>query len=143
MIRLPKGATGSYQLINYIFAGIIVCVFIYSGIFSSQTNNYPVHCIHEQLTGISCPSCGMSRSFSSLIRGDIDLAMEMNPYGPRVFLFFVFQLILRVSNIIILKRRPGLVKQLIKLDVGLSILSVGLAFWQFVVYYIRISSMAL
>lgn len=138
-----SGAIGSYKLINYIFAGIIICIFIYSGIFSSEKNSYPVHCIHEQITGISCPSCGMSRSFSCVVRGDFKEAAEWNAYGPRVFLFFFFQLLLRVSNIIVLKRKPSLIRQLTIYDISLSIISVVLGFWQFVVYYIRISSIAL
>ena len=140
MISLDKGATGSYQIINYILAGIIVCIFIYSGIFSSTKDNYPVHCVHEQLTGMSCPSCGMSRSFSCIVRGELKEAIEWNTYGPRVFLFFVFQLLLRISNIIILNRKPALIRQLTLYDIGLSVISVGLGFWQFVVYYVRMFS---
>ena len=138
--RLPTGASGSYQLINYIIAGIIVSIFIYSGIFSPVTNKYPVSCVHEQLTGMSCPSCGMSHSFSYIIRGDFKEAVAWNEYGPRVFLFFLFQLFLRISNIIILKRKPNIIRQLTSFDIGLSIISVGLGFWQFVVYYVSLFS---
>jgi len=137
---LSKGAVFSYKIINYIFAGIIVIVFAYSGIFSPRENNYPVSCVHEQLTGLSCPSCGMSHSFSYLIRGDIKKAAEWNIYGPRVFLFFLFQLVLRISNIVALTRKPGMIRIISLSDISLSVLSVGLGFWQFIEYYIKMFS---
>ena len=140
MRGFPKGAEGSYKIINYTFAGIIVIIFTYSGIFSPQGNNYPVSCVHEQLTGLSCPSCGMSHSFSYIIRGDIKEAIKWNEYGPRVFLFFLFQLILRISNIVILNRKPQLIRSVSLSDIALSALSVGLGFWQFVVYYFTMFS---
>ena len=140
MNRFPTGARGSYQLINIIIAGIIVCIFIYSGIFSPISNNYPVSCVHEQLTGLNCPSCGMSHSFSYILRGDFNSAASWNEYGPRVFLFFLFQLTLRISNLIILKKRPALLRSVAIYDIGLSVLSVGLGFWQFIIYYIGMFS---
>ncbi len=140
MSGFPKGAAGSYKLINYIFAGIIVLIFIYSGIFSPVSNNYPVSCVHEQLSGLSCPSCGMSHSFSYLIRLDINEAVRWNKYGPRVFLFFLFQLILRLSNIIIINRKPQLIRFVSLTDIALTVISVGLGFWQFAVYYISLFS---
>jgi hypothetical protein len=135
-----KGAVFSYKLINYIFAGIIVMIFTYSGIFSPQANNYPVSCIHEQITGLSCPSCGMSHSFSYIIRGDIKEAVDWNIYGPRVFLFFLFQLIMRISILVLLKRKPQLIRTVSLYDISISILSVGLGFWQFAEYYIKMFS---
>lgn len=135
-----KGAVFSYKIINYIFAGIIAIIFAYSGIFSPQANNYPVSCIHEQITGLSCPSCGMSHSFSYIMRGNIKEAVQWNLYGPRVFLFFLFQLLLRISNIVLLDRKPDMIRVIRLTDISLSVLSVGLAFWQFIEYYIRMFS---
>ena len=42
-----------------IFAGVILLIFAYSGIFSPDKDNYPVTCIHEKLTGLPCVSCGL------------------------------------------------------------------------------------
>jgi len=136
--RFFSGAAGSYKLINYIFAGIIVCIFIYSGIFSPLSNNYPVQCVHERLSGVPCPSCGISHSFSYIVRGNIKEALEWNAYGPRVFLFFLFQLFLRISNNIFLMRNPQKLRQLTIFDICLSLVSVGLGFSQFVVYYVSL-----
>lgn len=138
MKQFTAGASGSYQLINYIIAGIIAIVFIYSGIFSPVTNNYPVSCVHEQITGMACPSCGLSHSFSYLIRGNIKEAIDWNEYGPRVFLFFLFQLVLRISNIIVLSKKPQYIRRLTILDIVLSIVSFGFGFSQFVIYNIKL-----
>jgi len=85
-----------YLIVNLIFAGVILLIIAYFGIFSPEKNNYPVACIHERLTGEPCISCGLSHSFSLILRGRINEAYQWNPYGMRVFLFFISQLILRV-----------------------------------------------
>ena len=85
-----------YIQINLIFAGVILLVFAYSGIFSPDRDNYPVVCIHEKLTGEPCFSCGLSHSFSLILRGRITEAYQWNNYGMRVFLFFLAQLFMRI-----------------------------------------------
>lgn len=128
------GRIRSYQLINYIIAGVIVSVLIYSGIFSASGNTHPVKCVHEQLTGMPCPSCGMSRSFSEIVRFNFEDAKAWNTYGPRVFIFFLFQLFLRVSNIFYLRKNPANIMKLARVDIVLSIITFVLAFWQFIQY---------
>ena len=130
----------SYQLINIIIAGVIVMIIIYSGIFSPVKNNYPVKCVHEKFTGMPCPSCGLSHSFSYIVRGDFDRASDLNIYGMRVFLFFLFQLILRGSNFIYLKRNPLNIRAVGLLDISLSVISFFLGFSQFVGYNFRLIS---
>jgi hypothetical protein len=71
-------------------------VFAYSFIFSPDKNNYPVVCIYEKVTGEQCFSCGLSHSFSLILRGRFNEAFEWNPYGLRVFLFFFSQLLIRI-----------------------------------------------
>lgn len=133
-----SSAVRSYRIINNIFAGIVVVIIIYSGLFSPVTNNYPVSCVHEQITGMSCPSCGLSHSFSYILRGEIREAVKWNDYGPRVFLFFIFQLVLRVSNTISLYRFPGEWKKILYADISLSLISFVLGFSQFVVYNLKL-----
>ncbi|MDX2415762.1 MAG: DUF2752 domain-containing protein [Bacteroidales bacterium] len=133
-----KAGVSSYQLINIIIAGVIIAIFIYSGIFSSTQNSYPIQCVHQQLTGMSCPSCGLSRSFSEIVRLDFQAAAEWNKYGMRVFLFFFFQLIMRLSNILYLRQASHNIKALSRFDIAISSLTFLLAFWQFLEYNIRL-----
>ena len=86
-----------YLIINIIFAGVILLIFLYSGFFSPEKDSYPVICIHEKITGEPCVSCGLSHSFSLIVRGRIDEAYKWNQYGMRIFLFFALQLVMRVA----------------------------------------------
>lgn len=124
----------SYLIINAVLAGIIILIFLYSAFFSPGDNQYPVKCIHEQLSGQSCPSCGLSRSFSSIMRGDLQAAEAYNEYGMRVFLFFLFHLVMRLSNIVYLLGKPMHIKNLVIIDSTIAILSFILAFRQFFVF---------
>jgi hypothetical protein len=94
----------SYLWINIISAVAILVIFLYSLIFPVGYNDYPVVCIHRSHTGVKCPSCGLSHSFSALMHGDFQSANEYNPNGLLVFLFFLIQLLLRISFSFVLIR---------------------------------------
>ena len=121
-----------YLLINFILAGVILLIFIYSGIFSPDKNNYPVVCIHEKLTGESCASCGLSHSFSLILRGRISEASEWNIYGLRVFIFFAAQLIMRVVFSVFYLRYPDSGKQLVTYDIAVSLMLFLVSFLPFI-----------
>jgi hypothetical protein len=120
-----------YIIINFIFAGIIFLVFAYSAVFSPDKNNYPVVCIHEKITGEPCFSCGLSHSFSLIIRGKIAEAYTWNRYGMRVFLFFAAQMIMRIVYPVIWVKNPGTRQQLILFDSAGSLIIFLIAFWPF------------
>jgi len=105
-----------YLILNIFFAGVIILMIAYSGIFSPDQNNYPLACMHEKITGQPCISCGLSHSFSLIVRGRIGEAYEWNIYGMRVFLFFISQLILRIGFSFNYLRYPDSRKHLIILD---------------------------
>lgn len=121
-----------YLIINIFFAGVIMLIFAYSGIFSSEKDNYPVTCIHEKLTGDPCVSCGLSNSFSLIVRGRVAEAYQWNPYGMRIFLFFAAQLVLRIAFSIYYLKYPDTRKQLIIVDcIGSGIIFFA-SFWPFI-----------
>jgi hypothetical protein len=126
-----------YLIINMILAGVILLVIIYSGIFSPEKNNYPVACVHEKLTGEPCASCGLSHSFSLIIRGRFDEAYRWNQNGMRVFIFFAAQLLMRISFSGIYIKYPDLRKQLILMDIAGSVLIFLIAFMPFIVGIIK------
>ncbi len=111
-----------YNRINLIFAGIIILVFVYSGIFSAQKNNHPVPCIHEKILGKPCPTCGISHSFSEIIRGNFKEAKEWNRNGIPIFLFFFIQLIMRVGITILNQKKIVSGKTILYFDVVFSLL---------------------
>jgi len=111
-----------YILINLIFAGIIILIFIYSGIFS-ESNEHPIKCVHFEKTGIPCETCGLSRSFSEIVRFDFESAKDFNRNGIPLFLFFLFQLILRLLFSLIFIKNLIKRRNLIIID---SIVSIAL-----------------
>jgi hypothetical protein len=121
-----------YLLINLILTGVILLIFIYSGFFSPEKDNYPVVCIHEKLTGEPCVSCGLSHSFSLILRGNISEAYEWNIYGLRVFIFFAAQLVMRIIFSIFYLRYPDTGKQLISYDIIISGMLFIVAFLPFI-----------
>ena len=121
-----------YLFINIFFAGVILLILAYSGIFSPDKNNYPVICIHEKLTGEPCFSCGLSHSFSLIVRGRLSEAYQWNIYGMRVFIFFVSQLILRLAFSRSYVRYPETRKQLIIMDCIGSGMIFLISFWPFI-----------
>ncbi|MDP4221847.1 MAG: DUF2752 domain-containing protein [Bacteroidota bacterium] len=123
-----------YLLINFVLAGVIVLIFLYSGIFSPVKDNYPVVCIHEKLTGKPCISCGLSHSFSLVVRGRISEAHKWNVYGLRVFLFFALQLALRVGFSIFYIRYLDTRRQLITYDIASSIALFVVCFLPYIEY---------
>jgi hypothetical protein len=127
-----------YLVINTIFAGVILLILAYSGIFSPEKDNYPVTCIHEKLTGLPCVSCGLSHSFSLIVRGRIEEAYQWNIYGMRIFLFFVAQLILRVAFSFFYLKYPDTGKQLIIVDyIGSGIMFL-ISFLPFIIIIFKI-----
>jgi len=121
-----------YLLINFILAGVILLVFIYSGFFSPDKDNYPVVCIHEKLTGEQCASCGLSHSFSLILRGRISEAYDWNLYGLRVFIFFAAQILMRVVFSVFYLKYPDSGKQIITYDIAVSVMLFIVSFLPFI-----------
>lgn len=50
-------------------------------------------CFLRAMTGIPCPTCGMTRSFCTMGRGDVVRAAGLHPLGPATFALFAFLLV--------------------------------------------------
>ncbi|MCX6333412.1 MAG: DUF2752 domain-containing protein [Bacteroidia bacterium] len=133
---LPKEP---YLIINIVLAGVIILIMIYSGIFSPVENNYPVICVHEKLTGEPCVSCGLSHSFSLIVRGRINEAYDWNIYGMRIFIFFAAQLLMRIVFSRVYINHAVSRKQLIMFDIIGSSVIFLIAFMPFMIYIFRFS----
>jgi hypothetical protein len=126
-----------YIIINLALAGVIILMMVYSLIFSPDRDEYPVVCIHEKITGEECVSCGLSHSFSLIIRGRIDEAYRWNSYGMRIFIFFTAQLLMRITFSRIYFRNPSLRGNLILFDIIGSSVIFLIAFMPFLVWICR------
>ena len=85
-----------YLIINFVLAGLILMIFLYSGLFSAEKDRHPVPSFYEEISGEKPPSSGMSRAFSELIRGDLESAKKYNEDSPLIFAFFLLQLLQRI-----------------------------------------------
>ena len=117
-----------YHIINLCFAGIIMLIFIYSGIFSAEKNNYPIKSACAEIEDHPCKTKGLSRSFSEIVRFRFESAGSYNKYGIKIFLFFLIQLFLRVFSSFLLHQKVLPKNYLILID---SVLSSTLYFYCF------------
>ncbi len=127
-----------YLVINMAFALIIALILLYSLVFSPLRDNYPIPCIHERISGEKCPSCGISHSFSLIVRGRIAEAYTWNSRGMSVFLFFVAQPLLRISFSRSYMKNPDSRRQLIITDITGSSLMFLIAFMPFILFLFRL-----
>jgi hypothetical protein len=112
----------AYVTINWIFAGIILAIFVYSGIYNPEKDNHPIKCIHEELLGQKCPTCGMSRGFSAIVRGRIDEALVFQKNSLSIFSFFAIQLLIRILFVVLLLKSQISLKILTNIDITVSLL---------------------
>lgn len=131
-------AKQNYKIINLSLAGIILVIFMYSGLYSPEESKYPIPSFYTQITNKTSPSTGLSRSFSAIVRGNLTLAKIFNPYGIQIFLFFAFQFVFRVFSFLLIKNQFSLIKPYIFADILLSGIGFYLAFKPLVFFTIEL-----
>lgn len=57
--------------------------------YNLQHVNAPTLCFIKNITGIPCPSCGVTRSILALFKGNILEAIWINPLGLIVMIFLL------------------------------------------------------
>ena len=65
----------------------------------------PELCVYRKALGLSCPGCGLTRSFSFMAHGAFLEALRMNWMGPPFFLVVASQIPYRVFRLI--RGRPA------------------------------------
>ncbi|MEA1896384.1 MAG: hypothetical protein U9N53_01825 [Bacteroidota bacterium] len=120
--------TRAYLIFNVSFVGIILFIFLYSGIFSAKKDNHPIPSYYEVLSGKTSPTSGLSRSFSEVLRGNFQEARKWNINGIPLFLFFLVQLFMRVLISWLLFKTSVKIIYLVLTD---SIISVLLFLWSY------------
>lgn len=89
-MRLP-----GYILFSMILLILFCSGFVYSYYF--YPDKHPVSCLIKKYTGKACPSCGFSKSFSYYSHFQIESGIKINARSFPVFLFFLFQFLLRIA----------------------------------------------
>lgn len=126
---MKKFLSETYIAVNLIFAGIIVLIVLYSGIFSAQKDNHPIPsgCIKQP-----CASTGLSRSFSEIVRFRFESANKFNPHGISVFLFFFSQFWFRLCFSWLYIKFSNHRKKIIFSDSVFSLIIFAIAFRNFI-----------
>lgn len=74
---------------------VVVCMIAFKltpaaeGLGTHQQLGLPP-CFFYHLTGIPCPGCGLTTSFTHLAHGNFISAFKVNPMGPFLFLAYAF-----------------------------------------------------
>lgn len=125
-----------YHIINLAFGSVILCIILYSLIF--RGNNHPIPALLTQITGMIPPSKGLSASFSELVRGNFEAAALLNPYGLRIFAFFIIQLFTRFLVSITIEGEWIKLSRIIILDSFYSFALFGICFAPLIGYTIHL-----
>lgn len=106
-----------YKLINFIFILLLLFLFGYSFFFESIPDSFKVksNCSNQ----ILCKSRGLSRAFNKAFHGNFVAAKNFNSNYLNLFLFFTFQLFLRVI-LFSLSENFILKTKLVYIDITLS-----------------------
>ena len=145
---LASGHVVEESLQGNIFSRLtfLVLAIIPSGILvlASQLTPNPIgHSTHTQLglppcgflqlTGVICPGCGLTTSFSHLVRFELVDAANANPFGIPLFIFALVSIPLSITGAI---KGWSLVDALIRFR--MDIILVGLAMTGVVVWIVRL-----
>jgi len=93
------------------------------------TGDFLLTCRFHEMTGLSCPTCGLTRSFQSLVHLDLIRAMQFHILGPILYVA-VFILIIKWGLELILKRSVKPILNTFQIRIfGMIVAGVWLVFW--------------
>jgi hypothetical protein len=72
------------------------CCLVLNVPFASSPVLLPETCMSRLVLGISCPGCGLTRSFAAMAHGEFWRAFVFNPMGPVLFVLCFFQVPYRI-----------------------------------------------
>lgn len=84
--------TGWLRVLLALIACGLLCLFVVALRLEPDPRGFGTHqqlglpaCQFRSLTGLHCPHCGMTTSFSNIVRGRFDAAWQANPLGIPLF----------------------------------------------------------
>lgn len=92
-------------LYSILFIGCIAgYIWLYFG-FNNNTENKGFEvCLIKLTTNVPCPSCGSTRSVISLIKGQFDLALKINPLGYIIALTMLLAPVWIIIDVVLKKQ---------------------------------------
>ena len=80
----------------------LLIILAYS-VFVNPVESKIATCQFSELTGLDCPTCGISRSFYSVSHFRLNEAFDYHPLGPVLFIIFILLLIHFLFELILKK----------------------------------------
>ncbi len=80
---------------------------------------WPHRCPLYEIVGIKCALCGLTRSFCSLVHGNLLAGLRFHTLGPLIFAFACFQIPYRIYGVIIHLGKMN--RKLIKINLSLTV----------------------
>lgn len=112
-----------------IFLAIVFLGVILFPVFITPPPIGIIACKFHQITGHSCPTCGMTRSFIALTHLSPKPAFQYHPFGPPVYLIFLVSFFVILTEIITGRKIRSGIKPLTKrILIGIFV-SLWIIFW--------------
>jgi hypothetical protein len=87
-----------YAIFNFLILSVCLFIMVYAYFFAN--NGSGVSCIYQKYLGKPCITCGTTRSFQLILKGQFNKAYTLNSYGVWLFVFFASQIIFRIIALI-------------------------------------------
>lgn len=98
----------SQKAVLALCGGSVSAAFVLAGIGGGHAVEGPVLCPLRLLTGIPCPACGLTTSFTELAGGHLGAATAASPLGPVLFALFALTAVVLVVLLARHRRIEGL-----------------------------------
>lgn len=114
---------------NNIFISVIFFIVIVLTLFVDPRNVSIISCQFHNVTGYSCPTCGLSRSFYAMAHLNLGNAFNYHLLGPLFYLFIVILFLKSLTEIIINKEIKTIINPAIKKVFFSLIMTFWLVIW--------------
>lgn len=91
LVQIPLARAEAHRFETYAGLCAIMLMFLVSVLVPPFEQNRFTICLFKNLTGVPCPSCGMTRAFLFLGHGQILKASTLNPLALPLALAFLLQ----------------------------------------------------
>lgn len=89
-------------------AGIFALAWVLPSVSSINELNF---CAVKSFLGIPCPGCGLTRSISALVHGQLRASIDAHPLGPIVAIWLIYFASRELYSAIAGRRLPDLMTQ--------------------------------
>jgi hypothetical protein len=135
MIRMESHQLSSSQLLSRVFLlTSLLMIFLFS-LFWNPEQVSLVPCFFHELTGHSCPSCGLTRSFHAIAHLNFKQAFEFHPMGIIVYVVLLAYLLKFTIEVALRKVVHVILKDWVKKFALVGGLFVWMGWWIIRLFY--------